>query len=70
MISEERIVNERFSAHQELARDQALIQRLGCAINTSQREDRRRRTKEAGEEVKILLGRDPPPPSTVKFGTR
>ena len=54
-----RIINERFSALRDPARDQALIWRLGIAINASLREERRRRTEEAGEGVNWLLGTDP-----------
>ena len=55
-----RLVNERVSVHRDPTRDQALIQKLGRAINASLREDRRRQAEEAGEEVKRLLGTEPP----------
>ena len=55
-----RIVNKRVSAHQYPVRDQALIWRLGRAINASLRETRRRQMEEADEEVERLLGKDPP----------
>ena len=46
-----RIVNERVSARQDHARDQAPIRRLVRAINVSLKGDRRRRIEEVGEEV-------------------
>ena len=55
-----RLFNERVSARRDLAKDQALIQRLVCAIKASLREDRKGRAEEAGEEVETLLGSDPP----------
>ena len=63
-----RLVNERLSVFRDPARYQALIWRLGRSIKASLREDRRRRMEEAGEEVKRLLGTDPPP-STRMLGT-
>ena len=52
--------DERFSARPYPARYQALIQRLERAIKASLKGYRRRRTEEAGEEVKRMLGSDPP----------
>ena len=46
-----RLVNERVSALRKPARDQALIRRLGCAINSILKGGWIRRTEEAGEEV-------------------
>ena len=62
-----RLVNKRVSARQDLAKDQALIWRLGRAIKASLWEDRRRRAEEAGAEVEALMGSDPH--STGKLGT-
>ena len=64
-----RLVNERVSVRQYPARDQAHIWRLGRAINTSLKEDRRRRIEEAVKEVERLLGAYAPP-STGKHGNR
>ena len=55
-----RIVNERVSTRRDPSRDQAHIRRLGCTINASLKEDRRRRTEESGEEVERLLVVDSP----------
>ena len=55
-----RLINERVSVHRNIAKDQTLIRRLGCAIKASLREDRQRREEEAGAEVEILMGLDPP----------
>ena len=62
-----RLVNERVSTRQDPARDQAHIRRLGRAINSILKEYRHRSTEEAGEEVELLLGSDPP--SARKHGT-
>ena len=64
-----RITNEKVSARRDPARYQAHIWRLGRAINTSLKEDRRRRTEEAVNEVERLLGADAPH-STGKHGNR
>ena len=42
------------------AKGQALKRRLGRAIKASLAADRRRRADEAGEEVEVLVGEDPP----------
>ena len=43
-----RLVDKRVSARRDLANDQSLIWRLGRAINASLRDDKRRRSEEAG----------------------
>ena len=53
-----RLFNDRVSARQDPAKDQALIWRLSRAIAASLRGDRRWQAEEA--EVKALLGSDPP----------
>ena len=50
-----RLINERVSVRRDIAKDQALIRRLGCAIKASLREDRQRRAEEAGAEVETLM---------------
>ena len=45
---------------QDIEKDQALIRRLGLAIKVSLRDDRKRRSEEAGAEVETMLGSDPP----------
>ena len=55
-----KLVDEKFSARRDPARDQTLIRRLGHAINASLKGDRRRRAEEAGNEVERLLGLYPP----------
>ena len=55
-----RLVNERLSAHQDIAKDQALIRRLVLAIKARLQEYRRQRAEEAGAEVESLTGSDPP----------
>ena len=55
-----RIADERVSALRDLAKYQALIQKLGRAIRASLKTDRRWRAEEAGAEVEALLGSDPP----------
>ena len=55
-----RLVNERVSARRDIAKDQALILRLGCAIKASLQKDRKRREEEAGYEVETLMGSEPP----------
>ena len=55
-----RLVNKIFSARQDPARDQSLIQRLGRAIAESLKGYQRRRAEELGEKVESLLGLDPP----------
>ena len=55
-----RLVNKRVSTLWFPARDQDHIQRLGHVINASLKEDRRRHTEEAVEEVDWLLKTDPP----------
>ena len=44
-----RLVNERVSARRDLAKDRALIRRLGRAIRASLKMGRRRREEEAGQ---------------------
>ena len=60
-----RLVDERVSERWEPAREHALIQRLGHAINARLRDDRRRQTEEAGEAVERFLGTEPPPPGRL-----
>ena len=62
-ISEDtwRLVDERVSARRK-TRDQLRIRRLSRAIAASLKGDRRRRVETAAEEVKALLGADPPMP--------
>ena len=55
-----RLVNERVSARRYIAKEQAFISSLVCAIKASLREDRKRRVEEEGEEVETLLGSDSP----------
>ena len=55
-----RLVDERVSARRDIAKDRALILRLGRAIRASLRTDRKRRAEEAGAEVEALLRSDPP----------
>ena len=55
-----RLVDERVSARRDIAKDQTLIWRLGRAIRVGLTKDRRRRAEEAGAEVEVLLGTDPP----------
>ena len=55
-----RLVDERVSMIRVTSRDQALIQRLGRAINAILKRNRRRRTEEAGEDIEKLLGVEPP----------
>ena len=50
-----RLIDERVSAHRDLANYQALIRRLGCAIRVSLKTDRKRREEEAGAEVDALF---------------
>ena len=60
-ISDEtwKLVDERVSARR-VPRVQAILRRLGRAINSSLKGDRRRRVEEAVKEVEALLGEDPP----------
>ena len=53
-------MDERVSARRDIANDQELIWRLGCAIKASLWEDRKRRAEEAGAEAETLLGLDSP----------
>ena len=55
-----RLVDERVSARRDIAKDQALICRLGCAIKASLQEDIKSWAEEAGAEVETLMGSDPP----------
>ena len=55
-----RLVDKRVSAHRDLAKDQALIWRLGRAISASLTTDRIRQAEEVGVEVEALLGLYPP----------
>ena len=50
------LIDERVSVRQDIAKDQALIRMLGCAIKAILREDRKWRAEEAGAEVEALLG--------------
>ena len=54
------LVDKRVSAFRDLAKDQALIRRLGRAIKASLRDDRRRRAERTGEEAESLMRSDPP----------
>ena len=54
------LVNKIVSARRDIAKDQLLIRRLGCAIKVILREERKRRVEEAGAEVETLLWLDPP----------
>ena len=60
LVSTWRLVNKRVSTRRYPVRDQAPIQRIRLAINTSLKGDRRQSTEKAGEEVKRLLLLDPP----------
>ena len=51
-----RIVDKIVSVLRYLAKDKALVQRLGRAIRASMKTDRRRRAEEAWAEVEALLG--------------
>ena len=53
-------MDERVSALQDPAKDQALIWRLSCEITESLRGDRRRREEETGADMEALLRSDPP----------
>ena len=53
-----RLVDERVSARRDIAKNQALIRRLGRAIRAGLRKDRKRRAGEAGAEMEALLGLD------------
>ena len=55
-----RLVNERVSARQDIAKDQAIFQRLGCAIKSSLQEDRKQRAEEGVVEMETLMGLDSP----------
>ena len=55
-----RLVDERVSARQYLAKEQALIRRLGRTIKASLQEDIKRRAEEAEEELETLMESDPP----------
>ena len=55
-----RPVDERVSARRDIAKNQALIWRLGRAIREILKMDRKRRAEEAGVEVEALLVSDPP----------
>ena len=55
-----RLVDKRVSACWYIAKYQALIRRLGCAIKASLREDRKQRAEEVVSEVETLLGSYPP----------
>ena len=54
------LVDKRISVHQDPAKDQVFIWRLSRAIAASLRDNRRRQAEEAGAEVEVLLGSDPP----------
>ena len=62
-ISEEtwRLIDERVSARRGTG-VHSRIRRLGRAIQASLQGDRKRRVEAAGQEVKTLLGEDPPNP--------
>ena len=51
-----RLVDKRVFACQDLTKDQILIWRLGRAIKTILRDNRRRRTEKVVSEVKSLMG--------------
>ena len=55
-----RLVDEGVSARQYPTKYQSLIQILGRAIAESLKDDMRRKEEEAGAEVGVLLGSDPP----------
>ena len=55
-----RLVDERVSARQDLAKGQDIKRRLGRAIKASLAEDRIQRAGEVGAEVEALVGADPP----------
>ena len=55
-----RLVNKRVSTCQDPTRYQALIGRLGRAINMIMKGERRRRTEKSGKEVKRLIVMDLP----------
>ena len=55
-----RLVNEKFSARWEPARDHTLIRRLDRAIDASLKGHRIRRAEESDEEVEMMLGLEPP----------
>ena len=57
-----RIIDERVSARWYPAQYQAIIRRLGCAINEILKEDCQQRTKYVEGKIEALLGADPPPP--------
>ena len=55
-----RLIVKRFSARRDLAKDQALIRRLGRAIRASLKTERKRRVEDVGEEGEALFGSDSP----------
>ena len=55
-----KLVDKRVSARLDPAKDQSLIRRLGRAIAASLKGDMQRQAKEAGAEVEVLLGLEPP----------
>ena len=55
-----RLDNERVSARQDTEKYHSLIRRIGRAIVSSLKRDRRRRAEEAIAEVETLLGYPPP----------
>ena len=57
-----RLADKRVSIQWEPGRDQRQIRRLGRAIRSFIKEDRRRRVTTAGEEVESLLNGTPPLP--------
>ena len=61
-ISEEtwRLDKERVSAHRYPRKGQAFKRQLGRAVKASLTADRRRRADEAGADVEVLVGADPP----------
>ena len=56
LVTTWRLVNERVFALRDIAKYQALIRMLGCAIKAILREDSKCRAEEAGAEVEALLG--------------
>ena len=55
-----RLVKKRVFARWYIAKDEALIWRLGCAMKARLQEYRKRRAEETGAEVEILMGSESP----------
>ena len=62
------VVYNRVYMRWELGRDQQRLRRLGCDIQVALKEDMIRRVPTVGEDMKILLNRDPNP--QAKHGGR